>query len=170
MLKKRARQKGESSPGDENPYKSVISWFDKGHHLNILFGTKDREKINQLYQVDGLHALVKKAFPHANEREAGNDRYESFLSPRSQIASGNQPFESGERPRFGRLRHHAGAPPSLKKAATLSRGIFCRSPVPRRFTSATPSLNPLGPTITCQGRPIRSITVNLAPGRSSVSS
>ena len=70
MLKKRARQKGESSPGDENPYKSVISWFDKGHHLNIFFGTKDREKINQLYQVDGLHALVKKAFPHANERES----------------------------------------------------------------------------------------------------
>lgn len=70
LLKRKARQKGESSPGDENPYKSVISWFDKGHHLNIFFGTNDREKINQLYQVDGLHALVKKAFPHANEKEA----------------------------------------------------------------------------------------------------
>ncbi|RYZ27902.1 MAG: magnesium chelatase, partial [Chitinophagaceae bacterium] len=28
------------------------------------------EKIMQLYQVDGLHALVKKTFSHANEKEA----------------------------------------------------------------------------------------------------
>jgi len=28
------------------------------------------EKIQQLYKVDGLHALVKKIFKHTNEREA----------------------------------------------------------------------------------------------------
>ena len=36
----------------------------------MLFGTKDRDKVNQLYKVDGLHALVKKTFSYANEKEA----------------------------------------------------------------------------------------------------
>ena len=30
---------------------------------------KDDEKIQQLYKVEGLHALVKKHFKHANEKE-----------------------------------------------------------------------------------------------------
>ena len=52
------------------PVKPVISWFDKGNHIILLFGSSDREKMNQLYAVDGLHALVKKFFSHANEKEA----------------------------------------------------------------------------------------------------
>jgi magnesium chelatase subunit I len=36
----------------------------------MFFGTTDREKINQLYKVDGLNALVKKHFAGANETEA----------------------------------------------------------------------------------------------------
>jgi len=55
---------------DENPYRAVQSWFDKGNSLNILFNNKDEDKIQQLYKVDGLHALVKKFFKHANEKEA----------------------------------------------------------------------------------------------------
>jgi len=55
---------------DENPYRAVQSWFDKGNSLNILFNNKDDDKIQQLYKVDGLHALVKKFFKHANEKEA----------------------------------------------------------------------------------------------------
>jgi magnesium chelatase subunit I len=69
-LKKRAARKGESQPVADNPYRSIINWFDKGNHINLFFGTTDREKINLLYKVDGLQALVKKYFSHANENEA----------------------------------------------------------------------------------------------------
>ncbi|HEU0112322.1 MAG TPA: magnesium chelatase [Flavisolibacter sp.] len=68
-LKKRAPRKGETPQPVENPYRSIITWFDKGNHLNLFFGTTDREKINELYKVEGLHALVKKTFSHANEKE-----------------------------------------------------------------------------------------------------
>ena len=40
-----------------------------GNHLNIFFETKDEDKIQLLYKVDGLHALVKKYFKAANEKE-----------------------------------------------------------------------------------------------------
>ncbi|HEY0067772.1 MAG TPA: magnesium chelatase [Flavisolibacter sp.] len=69
-LKKRSRGKGETPEVVDNPYRSIINWFDKGNHVNLLFATSDREKINQLYQVDGLHALIKKSFSHAGEKEA----------------------------------------------------------------------------------------------------
>jgi magnesium chelatase subunit I len=69
-LKKRAPRKGETPQPVDNPYRSVISWFDKGNHINLLFGTTDKEKIVQLYQVDGLHAVVKKVFPQADETQA----------------------------------------------------------------------------------------------------
>jgi magnesium chelatase subunit I len=69
-LKKRASRKGEAPQAIDNPYRSIINWFDKGNHINLLFATNDREKINQLYKVDGLQPLVKKFFPHANEKEA----------------------------------------------------------------------------------------------------
>lgn len=65
LKKKRGAQAQE-----ENPYRSVTSWFDKGNNLNLYFSTKDEERIQQLYKVDGLHALVKKYFKHANEKEA----------------------------------------------------------------------------------------------------
>ncbi|MGE5520061.1 MAG: magnesium chelatase [Candidatus Dadabacteria bacterium] len=69
-LKKRAPRKGETLQAVDNPYRSIISWFDKGNHVNVFFSTSDREKINLLYKVDGLHPLVKKHFPHANEKES----------------------------------------------------------------------------------------------------
>ncbi|MFL5789548.1 MAG: magnesium chelatase [Flavisolibacter sp.] len=69
-LKKRAPRKGEVSQTVDNPYRSIINWFDKGNHINILFGTTDRDKINLLYKIDGLQPLVKKYFPHANEKES----------------------------------------------------------------------------------------------------
>ncbi len=64
FLKKR-KQEGAV----ENPYKPILQWFDKGNSLSLLNGLKDDEKKNLLYQVDGLHALVKKHFKHANEQE-----------------------------------------------------------------------------------------------------
>ena len=66
VLKKKRNQQ----PADENPYRSVQGWFDKGNALNLFFNLKDQEKIQQLYRVDGLHALVKKYFKHANEKES----------------------------------------------------------------------------------------------------
>jgi magnesium chelatase subunit I len=68
-LKKRASKKGERPEVVDNPYRSIINWFDKGNNVNLFFATSDREKINQLYKIDGLHALVKKQFGRANERE-----------------------------------------------------------------------------------------------------
>lgn len=70
VLKKRNTRRTEAPSTADNPYRSIITWFDKGNHLNVLFTTTDRDKINLLYQVEGLHALVKKLFPHANEKEA----------------------------------------------------------------------------------------------------
>ena len=64
-VKKKRNQQGQ----EENPYKGIQGWFDKGNSLNIFFNTKDDDKMQQLYKVDGLHALVKKYFRHANEKE-----------------------------------------------------------------------------------------------------
>jgi len=68
-LKKRAARKGESPQAVDNPYRSIINWFDKGNNINLFFASNDREKINLLYKIDGLHPLVKKHFSHANEKE-----------------------------------------------------------------------------------------------------
>ncbi len=54
---------------DENPYRTIIRWFDSGNLLNIFFDVKDEEKIEMLYKVDGLYGLVKKYFPGANAKE-----------------------------------------------------------------------------------------------------
>ncbi len=67
LLKKR---KNKEQPED-NPYKSIISWFDKENQLNIFTETKDADKIQLLYKVDGLFALVKKYFKTADEKENG---------------------------------------------------------------------------------------------------
>jgi len=71
-LKKR-RNTGKPSQEEkpeENPYRPITSWFDKGNHLNISFNTSDKDKILTLYKVDGLHSLVKKFFPKANDEQA----------------------------------------------------------------------------------------------------
>jgi magnesium chelatase subunit I len=63
--KKRSKDAG----ADENPYKSITRWFDAGNGLDMFFETKDADKIQLLYKVDGLHAFVKKYYKHANEVE-----------------------------------------------------------------------------------------------------
>ncbi|MES2431621.1 MAG: magnesium chelatase [Bacteroidota bacterium] len=65
-LKKKSRKEKTE---DDTPYRSITRWFDAGNHLNVFFDTKDEDKIQLLYKVDGLHALVKKHFKGANERE-----------------------------------------------------------------------------------------------------
>ncbi|MBC7948946.1 MAG: magnesium chelatase [Chitinophagaceae bacterium] len=71
-LKKRKNTGKASQPEkpEDNPYRSVISWFDKGNNLNLSFNTSDKDKTILLYQVDGLHSLVKKYFAQANEGQS----------------------------------------------------------------------------------------------------
>jgi len=65
-MKKKRRPEGAP---DDNPFRSIIAWFDKGNNINMLFNTKDSEKIQLLYKVDGLYGLVKKFFPQGTEKE-----------------------------------------------------------------------------------------------------
>ena len=62
-------KKKRSKEPEDNPYKAITRWFDSGNQLNILFETKDADKIQLLYKVEGLHALVKKYFKNATEKE-----------------------------------------------------------------------------------------------------
>lgn len=65
-LKKRKTQQKEP---DHNPYRTIINWFDKGNTLDVFFNVTDKQKVQLLYQVEGLYGLVKKHYPHANEKE-----------------------------------------------------------------------------------------------------
>jgi magnesium chelatase subunit I len=64
MLKKRKTKETQ-----ESPYKAITSWFDAGNALNLFLETKDDDKIQKLYKVNGLHALVKKHYSTLNEKE-----------------------------------------------------------------------------------------------------
>ncbi|WP_416437751.1 magnesium chelatase [Phnomibacter sp. MR] len=70
-LKKRRNTGKPSQQGkeEENPYKAIVNWFDAGNKIDLLVDASDREKMNQLYQVGGLHALVAKLFSRSNEME-----------------------------------------------------------------------------------------------------
>ena len=63
---KRKKQKDREA---ENPYKAITAWFDAGNSLSLGLDLNDEKKIQQLYSVNGLHALVKKHFHAANEKE-----------------------------------------------------------------------------------------------------
>lgn len=69
---KKKRNTGKQSQQDvaENPYKSIIRWFDAGNQVDLLTDMKDEERVNALYKVDGLHAFVKKYFHKAEARQA----------------------------------------------------------------------------------------------------
>lgn len=66
LKKKRGK---ESAATEDNPYKSITRWFDAGNHLDLFFETRDEDKVQLLYKVDGLHALVKRLHKSANEKE-----------------------------------------------------------------------------------------------------
>jgi magnesium chelatase subunit I len=63
------KKKSKDAAPEENPYKSITRWFDAGNSLNNFFETKDEDKVQLLYKVDGLHALVKKYFKAASDKE-----------------------------------------------------------------------------------------------------
>lgn len=62
-------KKRNSKELTENPYKSIIRWFDEGNNINIFFDSRDEDKILLLYKVEGLHQLIKKYFRSKNEKE-----------------------------------------------------------------------------------------------------
>lgn len=66
-LKKRRPSPKEKE--EENPYKPITRWFDGGNSVDLFLNVTDKSKLMQLYKVDGLHALVKKFYPHTNEQE-----------------------------------------------------------------------------------------------------
>ena len=63
------KKKKGKEPQADSPYKSVIRWFDGGNNLNIFLESKDAAKVQALYKIDGLHALVKKFYNVADEKE-----------------------------------------------------------------------------------------------------
>jgi magnesium chelatase subunit I len=63
------KKKGKDLSVEENPYRPITRWFDSGNHLDVFFDTKDEDKTQLLYKVDGLHALVKKHHKTASEKE-----------------------------------------------------------------------------------------------------
>jgi magnesium chelatase subunit I len=62
-------KKRKTKEPQENPYKAITSWFDAGNALNLFLETKDDDKVQKLYKVNGLHALVKKHYSTLNEKE-----------------------------------------------------------------------------------------------------
>jgi magnesium chelatase subunit I len=62
-------KKRKTKEPQENPYKTITSWFDAGNALNLFLETKDDDKVQKLYKVNGLHALVKKHYNNLNEIE-----------------------------------------------------------------------------------------------------
>lgn len=70
MKKRKGTGKASLEKEEESPYKSITRWFDKGNHLDLMVDMKDADKINALFKVEGLFGLVKKSYPHANERES----------------------------------------------------------------------------------------------------
>lgn len=65
-LKKRKNKDGSQA---DSPYKPIIRWFDQGNHLDLPLDAKDQDKLQLLYRVDGLHALVKSLYHSSNEME-----------------------------------------------------------------------------------------------------
>src|SRR5689334_20537851 len=94
---------------------------------------------------------------HRDQADAGDEENEPLAFSRKQIASGEHPL--------GAVEDHA-----VSLANALSMLSSSRSPVERRFNSTVPAATPRGPTITCQGSPIRSIEPSFTPPRSSRSS
>lgn len=65
LIKKKKGNEGAK----ENPYKAISAWFDSGNSLQLFLETKDADKVQLLYKVSGLHALVKKHYPNLDEME-----------------------------------------------------------------------------------------------------
>ena len=64
------KKKSAKAPAPENPYKAITGWFDSGNSLDLFLETKDDDKIQKLYKVNGLYALVSKHYSNLSEKES----------------------------------------------------------------------------------------------------
>lgn len=64
-----ASKKPEEIKEPINPYKPITNWFDSGNAINIVTDITDKERLMELYKVDGLHSLVKQYYKTANDKE-----------------------------------------------------------------------------------------------------
>lgn len=62
-------KKRKQAATTENPYRTVIQWFDKGNTVNLLQDVSDKQYEATLQKVEGLKDLIKARFPHANHKE-----------------------------------------------------------------------------------------------------
>lgn len=74
LKKRRNTEKAKASKGQQgrpeaDPYRAIIQWFDNGNRLDLLLDETDAAKVQALYKVSGLHALVNTYFNRANEKE-----------------------------------------------------------------------------------------------------
>ena len=60
-FKKQGKDKNKAKT---NPYTPIIEWFGAGNDLALIQHLPDSDYRNARYEVDGLHAAVKKVFPH----------------------------------------------------------------------------------------------------------
>jgi magnesium chelatase subunit I len=63
------KKRKQAAAAQENPYRAVIQWFDKGNTVNLLQDVSDKQYESSLQKVDGLKELVKSKFPHTNNKE-----------------------------------------------------------------------------------------------------
>jgi magnesium chelatase subunit I len=54
----------------ENPYRSVIQWFDQGNAVQLLQDISDKQYEATLSKVHGLKELIRARFPKANNKES----------------------------------------------------------------------------------------------------
>ena len=64
------KKKSTKTPAPENPYKAITGWFDSGNSLDLFLETKDDDKVQKLYKVNGLYALVSKHYSNLSEKES----------------------------------------------------------------------------------------------------
>jgi len=63
------KRKQSAATGQDNPYRAVIQWFDKGNAVHLLQDVSDKQYEATLQKVDGLKELVKSKFPRASGKE-----------------------------------------------------------------------------------------------------
>ncbi|RFS18740.1 magnesium chelatase [Chitinophaga silvatica] len=63
------KKKKQSMP-TENPYRTVIQWFDQGNNVQLLQDISDKQYETTLNKVTGLKELVKERFPKVSNKEA----------------------------------------------------------------------------------------------------
>ena len=62
-------KKRKQTANTENPYRTVIQWFDKGNAVQLLHDVNDKQYETSLKKVEGLKELVKAQFPGAGGKE-----------------------------------------------------------------------------------------------------